>query len=97
MKHRQWWARLMGTAFCCGVVAGAYLDWYFTSGPAAGSVDAGEAHGFWLMLIGFPASWVMAPVASIFPLMLARALMALSVGVAWALPWTVFPILKRLG
>lgn len=87
----------MLAAFCCGVVAGAYLDWYFTAGPAAGSVDAGEAHGFWLLLMGFPASWLAAPLVSIFPLALARALMVVSVGVAWALPWTVFPILKRLG
>jgi hypothetical protein len=97
VKRWRWWGICMLAAFCCGTVAGAYLDWYFTVGPAAGSVDAGEAHSFWLMFIGFPASWMIAPFASGFPDVLVRALVVLSVGVAWALPWTVFPILKKLG
>ncbi|HEU4886168.1 MAG TPA: hypothetical protein VFT45_28270 [Longimicrobium sp.] len=97
VKRWRWWSIVMLAAFCCGVGAGGYLDWYFTVGPGAASMDAGEAHGFWLMLIGFPTSWMIAPFASGFPDVLVRALMVLSVGVAWALPWTVFPILKRLG
>ena len=76
----------MVAGFGCGVAAGAWVDWFFRAGPGARSPDAGEAYGFWLMLLGFPTIFLLGPVASVFPPVIGRMLVVLSVGVSWALP-----------
>jgi hypothetical protein len=86
----------MVVGFGCGVAVGAWLDWYFTAGPGSTSLDAGEAHGFWLMLVGFPAIFVLGPVASLLPEAIGRALIVLSVGVSWTLPWALLYVVQRL-
>ena len=75
-------------AFLVGVLAGAvvglYLDWYFTQGPAAGSADRGMAHGFWILMLGFPLS-------SLLP-----SLDRMSAVACIALSWGIFGAAARL-
>jgi hypothetical protein len=96
VKRHRWWTRLAVAGFGCGVAAGAWLDWYFSAGPGAAGLDAGEAHGFWLMLVGFPVIFLIGPVASAFPPVMVRALVVLSVGLSWALPWLLLYVVQRL-
>jgi hypothetical protein len=86
----------MVAGFGCGVAIGSWLDWYFIMGPGSSSMDAGEAHGLFLMLLGFPTVLVVEPVVSVSPPLIARALLVLSVGVSWALPWALLYVVQRL-
>jgi hypothetical protein len=67
-----------------GLALGSYLEWYFNWGPAAGGSDSGEAHGFWLLLVGFPATWILIPILSLLPAVVGRILIVMGVGANWA-------------
>ena len=68
-----------------GLVLGLFLEWYFNLGPAASSPDRGEAHGYWLVLAGFPFTFVVGPLAAFFPAAITRLLLILGVGATWAI------------
>jgi len=79
-----------------GLALGSYLEWYFNWGPAAGGFDSGEAHGYWLMLVGFPATWILTPILYLLPAVVGRILVVMGVGANWAalgaaLDWLVRP------
>lgn len=95
LSRHRWWRRSMLAGFVCGVAAGCLLEWYFNWGPAAGGMDSGEAHGYWLMLIGFPATWLVFSVEGVPSPVLLRTLLVLAVGVSWGLLWTAVPMLWR--
>ena len=69
-----------------GLVIGAYLEWYFNWGPAATSPDRGAAHGYWVLLTGFPFTFVLgSPLVAFLPVAVARILLILGVGATWAI------------
>ena len=83
------------TGAIIGVVIGATLEWYFNWGPAATSADRGEAHGYWLMLVGFPFTWIVGPLGTLLPLVVGRLMLILAVGATWATVGTMVDVLVR--
>jgi hypothetical protein len=83
----------MLAGFACGVLMGAFLEWYFNWGPAAGGTDSGMAHGFAVMLLGFPTTLLVLSLVGIVPLLVLRTLLVLGVGVSWGLLWGVVSML----
>ncbi|HEY0155383.1 MAG TPA: hypothetical protein VGB92_25435 [Longimicrobium sp.] len=73
----RWMRRGAVTGALCGLALGGYVDWYFVHGAGSHSVDAGEAHGLILYLLGFPFS-----LAGEYA---GRAGLVLGVGATWAL------------
>ena len=71
-----------------GLAAGFYVDWYFTSGPGAAGRDAGEAHGFIAMIVGFPFS-----LAGMYA---GRAGFVLSAAASWAVVGAVVAAIAGL-
>ena len=68
-----------------GLGLGAYLEWYFNWGPAAMSPDRGAAHGYWVLLAGFPFTFLLgSPLVAFLPVALTRLLLILGVGATWA-------------
>ena len=62
--------RRLPAGFWIGLAVGAaivgWLDWYFGRGPGAGT-DAGEVHGYALMIAGFPLIWLGGLLAEAIP------------------------------
>lgn len=65
--YRPWFRMGFAVGVLLGTAAGIYLDWYFTHGPGAGGIDAGEVHGYLAMTLGFPVSLLLIPVATLVP------------------------------
>ena len=68
-----------------GLALGCYLEWYFNWGPAVASPDRGEAHGYWLLLAGFPITLLLSPLLTLLPGLLGRLLLIVGVGLTWGL------------
>jgi hypothetical protein len=77
-RTRRWVRRGAVTGACAGSQSPSRSTGYFVHGAGADSLDAGEAHGLILLLLGFPFSVAV-------PYGYERVGLILSVGAAWAL------------
>lgn len=94
VKRRPLWMRGMLAGFGCGVLVGAFLEWYFNWGPGAANPDSGMAHGLVLMLLGFPTTTLLFDeIMGLVPLPVFRTLLVLGVGVSWGLLWGAVSLL----
>lgn len=67
VSRRGYWIAFMLGALPAAAAPG-YAWWYFSSaGPAAHSMDRGEALGYWYLLLAFPTSIVTSGIAELLP------------------------------
>ena len=81
-RYARWVRRGMIVGASFGLVAYAALFWYFEAGPGRANPDRGEAHGLFILLLGFPFSLLAGYGASLGDA-IGHILFAASAALAW--------------
>ena len=84
-SYRRWLRTGFRIGAAVGVVIALYLYWYFEHGPGLAIPDRADVHGFWIIALGAPFSWLMGFVPEFVPYPAVQLLIVLFVACSWGL------------